>query len=77
MNGRPFLTVTTRTGTRTHLAVSSPLIPGHSPDRLPASTLCGHDVAERSNDPVHDVECLHCLFTAPHYMTWPGFGAHP
>lgn len=69
----PFRTVITHHGARTHLVVSSPALRGCRADQLPPMTLCGALTAEVSPDPVHDVQCLRCLFRAPQFMGMPGW----
>lgn len=69
----PFRTVKTITGETTHLGLSTPLVPGHAPGKLPAWTLCGHLAGSESTTPIGEITCRRCLFAAPRYMTWPAF----
>lgn len=69
----PFRTVITAHADRTHLVVNSPALRGCQAGQLPLVTLCGEVTAEPSPDPVHDVDCLRCLYRAPHFMDMPAW----
>ena len=69
----PFRTVITDHGDKTHLVVNSPALRGCRADQLPPLTLCGGLTAELSPDPVHDVQCLRCLFRTPRFMGMPAW----
>ena len=69
----PFRTVTAAGTPITHLVVTSPALPGTTPDELPAATLCGQAVTGPAAAPVHDVQCLRCLHRAPAFMGLPTY----
>lgn len=69
----PFRSVTGRLDARSHLAVSSPALRATQPDHLPDSALCGHPVAGFSPVPVHDVQCVRCLWRTPAFFGLPAW----
>jgi hypothetical protein len=73
----PFRTVTAAGDQATHLVVISPALRGTSPDGLPMATLCGCAVDADSPIPIHDVECLRCLWRAPLFMELPAYEVQP
>lgn len=68
-----FRCVTAAGGAATHLVVSSPALPGTSPDMLAGSTLCGLEVTGGSDAPVAGVQCPRCLHRTPEFMGLPAW----
>lgn len=70
------LTLTTATtgGPGSHLAPSSPAIPGSCPDRLPTATVCGLPVSDLARGrPVWEVDCVACLLGSTSYWQMPSW----
>lgn len=58
----------------THLVVSSPAVPGSSPDTASGEALCGQTtVAAASEVEVWDVDCCECVQLVGPYLALPGW----
>lgn len=69
----PFRTATATNSEVSHLVAISPALPGTSPDRLPASTLCGRATTGALDVQPADVQCPRCLLRAPAFMALPAY----
>lgn len=68
------LTVVAATSPGTHLAVTSPAIPGTSPDQPPARTICGLPITKPNpGQPVWEVECSACLISSTAFWQMPSW----
>ncbi len=68
------LTVRQATAERTHLAASSPALPGTSPGQLPTRALCGQPVdAQAPTVEAWDVDCGECVQLVGPYLDLPGW----
>lgn len=66
--------VTASTDTLTHLAPTSPAIPGTNPDQLPAGTVCGQPAGRLVPDRlVWEVDCSTCLIGSTPYWQMPSW----